>query len=1139
MIAILRRRFEFRSLLMLLALSIFLYALGICFIYFRMPGDNLGIYIGNQVLINSAPVETGFRTGDAVRAVAGVDTDTGLLLPGYWRKQLAAADGVLNYTLDRQGKEVRIALALTRPTLGTFLRQGITLFFASVALIAVATVLFSARGQGFATRLLGLAFLLLALNQVNNILSLGSVNVFLTWAWVFLPLDFLSIWLAVATAFHAILLFPEAKPLIQRHPRLVGLIYLVVPFLLALVMAFNNAGGLLALRAAVFNLINPWLGMQIAGIIAALVHTYFTSKRTGIRNQIRWIIWGLAVAALPWTLLYMLPTLFSGKPLAPLSLTNIVIILIPISFAVAIFRYGLMEIDRIINRTLVYTTLSVLLGGVYLLAVNITSRIIRQQTGARDDFLTGIIAAVVMFLLFDPLRSYTQRLVDRTFYREQLNFAQAMRQLSQKLSDTIQMRDVVTLLNDQVAERLRLTQATLLLLDDSRRVYASADTPNLQFSFDSPLVRWLLVEDTTLIMYKLERMAAGVRRAALPLVERRIELCIPLHYHNDLIGLYLLGAKVSGNLFTREEVNAIDLFAHQIAASLQNARLYQALQNYNQQLEKNVAIRTEELLAERDRLDTILQNIADALVVTAVDERILLVNPVFLRHVGGAEAGVLGSRLRDVFPVPGLSALLGQALATPGRVFTADLADEIVPGGPAPRFYRASACALLQRRVQTEERSAPLTPEISGVVTVLRDITRETEVDRMKTDFISMVSHELRTPLTSILGFTKLIARTFERDFAPRVAADDRQGQRARRRVQENLDIILSEGDRLTRLINDVLDIAKMEAGKVDWHMEPTEVADVIESAVAATSALAENKQLAVWVKLAEPLPTLCADRDRLVQVVNNLLSNAIKFTERGHIEIRATQVQVLPDGTVLYPSGEIADPPHCVAPGEWLAVSVHDTGVGIMREDYERVFDKFRQVGDWMVQRAKGSGLGLSICKEIIQEHGGIIWVESVPDEGSTFTFLLPVATPLSRETANEATAYAPPEPYTTGMLGPVVLVVDDESNIRSLLHQELGEAGYLIVESADGTDALHKARELQPALIVLDLMLPDVSGFDVASALKSDSVTQSIPIIMLSVLEEREKGLRLGADAYLLKPFEVVEVVRTADRLLGRVRD
>lgn len=395
------------------------------------------------------------------------------------------------------------------------------------------------------------------------------------------------------------------------------------------------------------------------------------------------------------------------------------------------------------------------------------------------------------------------------------------------------------------------------------------------------------------------------------------------------------------------------------------------------------------------------------------------------------------------------------------------------------------------------------------------------EADAAKSSFLSTVSHELRTPLTSVLGFAKIIRRRLQERLFPLIPGEDRKVQQAKQQVIENLDVVVSEGERLTKLIDDVLDLAKIEAGKFTWNMGTVSIADVIDRATMATASLFDAKKLRLIRDVDPDLPPVTGDQDRLIQVVINLISNAVKFTDSGSIACAA----------------HLQD--------DDLVVSVKDSGIGIAAADQAKVFEKFKQVGDTLTDKPKGTGLGLPICKEIVEYHGGRIWVESAPGEGSTFFFTLPVSAksaqlsllPEKRSLDFESLVRQLRE-ATVGQNGhsKSVLVVDDDPNIRSLLQQELTEAGYAVRLAEDGRKALALIREETPGLVILDVMMPEMNGFDVAAVLKNDPATMDIPIIILSIVEDKERGFRLGVDRYLTKPIDTKSLFHEVDSLLGQ---
>ncbi len=275
-----------------------------------------------------------------------------------------------------------------------------------------------------------------------------------------------------------------------------------------------------------------------------------------------------------------------------------------------------------------------------------------------------------------------------------------------------------------------------------------------------------------------------------------------------------------------------------------------------------------------------------------------------------------------------------------------------------------------ERTAELRQRNAALLEANEALIVARKQAEA---ANRAKSAVVSMVSHELRTPLTSILGFTKLIDKRLERiDCAqtPETEEDAQLQAETMAQVAQNVQIIIAEGERLMSLINNVLDLAKIESGKAEWRMEPLAIDEIIEQAAVATSSLLASDSVAFRVEIEDHLPPVIGDRDRLVQVIVNLISNAVKFTDEGAITCEATHED------------------------EHIVVRVIDTGVGIAPEDHEKVFEQFVQVGaPTKPDQPAGTGLGLPICQEIIEHHDGRLWVESALGEGSTFSFTLPLA--------------------------------------------------------------------------------------------------------------------------------------------------
>lgn len=371
----------------------------------------------------------------------------------------------------------------------------------------------------------------------------------------------------------------------------------------------------------------------------------------------------------------------------------------------------------------------------------------------------------------------------------------------------------------------------------------------------------------------------------------------------------------------------------------------------------------EHLGIQTGELNAIIDNLGDGLLVADREGKIKRTNHNLLGMcpLPGKEL-TIDKSCREVFGSD-LARLITENQANPTQMLTAEV--QLADG----RVGQALVTAII---TSTTKNSVS---DCLGSVVLIRDITFEREIDRIKTDFIATVSHELRTPLTSVLGFAKLVKKKLAKTVLPQVNQSEPKTQKATQQVLTNLDIIICEGERLTNLIADILDIAKIEAGKLEWRLEPVSVATIIEQAIATTSVLLQGKNIQLIQEIEPNLPIISGDRDRLIQVVINLIANASKFTQQGSVTCCARLVK------------------------QQVLVSVIDTGVGLARENWQRVFDKFQQVGDTLTDKPQGTGLGLPICKQIIEHHGGRIWVTSKIGQGSNFSFTLPVSSQKTAE--------------------------------------------------------------------------------------------------------------------------------------------
>lgn len=602
-------------------------------------------------------------------------------------------------------------------------------------------------------------------------------------------------------------------------------------------------------------------------------------------------------------------------------------------------------------------------------------------------------------------------------------------------------------------------------------------------------------------LMQLDGQWVYVAYAPLQQAQWSVALVIPrANLEQHLNALNVLATMVGGMVLiaTLIALRQIRLFEQTRDRAEQEALLNRQLQETSGQLQDALAY-----------LTAIIDNLADGLLVIDRKGLVSRYNPALCQLFGLCATNMQHQDSRQFFSQELLD-LIDQANQQPNQVLTA----EIPLSGD-----RLGKAVVTQVQPSTANSSeTPRATEAIATVILIRDITAEKEVDQMKTDFISTVSHELRTPLTSVLGFAKLIKKRLDEVIFPAVPQDEKKMQRAVRQVEDNIDIIVAEGLRLTALINDVLDIAKMEAGKVEWKMEPLHIEEIADRALAATDALFQAKQLEVRSVIEPNLPRILGDRDRLIQVVINLLSNAVKFTDQGSVTCEVTRQ------------------------AETLTFRIIDTGSGIAPEDQQFVFEKFKQVGNTLTDKPKGTGLGLPICKQIVEHHSGTIWVESAVGQGSTFAFTLPISSemlPHVREMdlktlVQQLKAQVQTKP-AEARSQKRILVVDDEAPIRQLLRQQFEAEGYQVIEAEDGRRAVQQVKTQRPDLIILDLMMPDMNGFDTAAVLKNDPETMGIPLVILSILADEERAQRLG-DRCLTKPINAELLLQEVESLISQ---
>jgi PAS domain S-box-containing protein len=673
-----------------------------------------------------------------------------------------------------------------------------------------------------------------------------------------------------------------------------------------------------------------------------------------------------------------------------------------------------------------------------------------------------------------------------------------------------------------------------------------------------------------------ERVSADQIGAPLAAAQLSELVSVPLLAGGWLTGVIQV-VPLPGREVAPAQLGTLNLLARQAAVAIENARLF------------------TQARADQERTSAVVDATNDAILMLDERRRTMIINRRARFFFGLAERDLIGKDYDQI------SAIFSHIFAD-GQRFNSWLA----------QLLRSRTTRTVEefRTARPESRllqcfSAPVTDQhdrFLGRILVFRDITREREVDRMKNDFVSIVSHELRTPLTSIQGALQLI---LGQPALGRAGFTAGMSQRA----IDLLTISLNNTARLIRLINDILDIAKIEQGRIQMHREPIDPAAICRSAADEVAALAGGRDIAIGLQLVEPLPLIYVDRDRAVQVLVNLLSNAIKFSASGQRVLLSARR----DGGMVH-------------------FAVRDWGRGIAVEDQARLFQKFQQIDSSSTRDVGGTGLGLAISRALVEEHGGRMWLESAPAAGSTFSFTLPVAEParlpeesgplvlLAAEAPQEAlpaalraaglrvstvepaqvvelaqalrpdlllvelpagaaggellrAVRADPATQTLSLIvlgdeaelprevallprhsapaavaaaakaalsapRALVLVVDDDPHVRPVLVRLLQRQGLRVSQASDGYSALETAIRLRPQVILLDIKMPGIDGYEVLRRLRATPATADIKVIILTASDERTRvqARELQADDYLEKPIAVERLFGAISRVLAR---
>jgi len=636
-----------------------------------------------------------------------------------------------------------------------------------------------------------------------------------------------------------------------------------------------------------------------------------------------------------------------------------------------------------------------------------------------------------------------------TKMEEKERILEAQNQLNTTLVNTLDRDKLLQSIVQNLLDILHVDKGVIVMLEQGYPRASIGISENQLTQFVGTL------EDGILTRVREERRVFTITRVALPSEKgyhddaiELSDLYMPIRtYTGEVVALVVLTRL--GRKFSPDVVAQSESLANQIALSIEKLRTYEA--------------------SERDRVlnQEIIDSIREGVQLFDEHGHLVQFNQTWSSWMGDDGEQLINQKTTD-----NLFELLYKKLDNPTeliRFIQRALIGNISEDEKMIYHLGGSEKRVIQVYF---EKIADSRGEDRGTVLVHRDMTREYEVDQMKSEFVSTVSHELRTPLSSVLGFTELM---LNKELKPE-------------RQKKYLTTIHKEAQRLTQLINDFLDIQRMESGRQVYEMADVDMVAIANELTEQLSMNAPRHQLKVETMLDYAL--VRGDENKLRQVLMNLMSNAIKYSPiGGDVTVRVCEI------------------------GEEMIIEVSDQGLGIPREAIDKLFTKFYRVDNSDRREIGGTGLGLAICKEIVKAHNGRISVESALGEGSTFSLHFP---------RNKQTATVP-SPVEPSVNKPTLLIVEDDNSLALLLKDELKESGFLVTHVHDGETALKMIMDNPPDAVVLDIMLENsISGWDVIEQLKKNALTAGIPIFISSALDEKERGLALGADDYLTKPYQ-----------------
>jgi PAS domain S-box-containing protein len=525
------------------------------------------------------------------------------------------------------------------------------------------------------------------------------------------------------------------------------------------------------------------------------------------------------------------------------------------------------------------------------------------------------------------------------------------------------------------------------------------------------------------------------------------------------------------------------------------------------QIEEERTILDQRLRDQHFYTRSLIESNIDALMTTDPRGIITDVNKQMEALTGCTRDELIGAPFKGFFTDPSRAEAGINRVLAEGKVTNYELTARARDGSLTLVSYNATTFHDRDRRLQGVFASARDMTELKRFEQTLQQKNAELEAaSRMKSEFLATMSHELRTPLNAIIGFSDVL-----KDGLMGEMTDQQRGF---------IGDIFDSGNHLLSLINDILDLSKVEAGKMMLDLEPLQVSSLFENSLSIIREKAANRQIRLTTDAPGELGTICADARKVKQIVYNLLSNAVKFTgDGGQVTLHAG---IVPRAGVGAPSGSWSGRSLPLADNEFaefLEISVTDSGIGVSEEGLKHLFSPFSQIDSGLSRSFQGTGLGLVMVKLLSELHGGTVAVESAPGEGSRFTVWLPLRAPVDGALLPARAAVVLRNEAPAG--GPIALVVEDDPKSAELIRVQLEAQGFKVLHAASAEAALILAAEQPLSLITLDIMLPNMDGWELLARLKKAPELSDIPVVIISIVADRNRGLSLGAAASMQKPL------------------